>query len=104
MAPPHVAGAVALYLTLHNATPAEVANFLKKIATKASSGDPLVPCDGKGKGYFNPVYSGTWDTIVANDKNNEPLLYMGSNDWCQDVVVGHELCPIQKPLQPHVLR
>src|SRR6476620_10125770 len=104
MAAPHVAGAVALYLSLHNASPAEVADFLKKIATKAPSGDPLVPCDGKGKGYFNPVYSGTWDTIVANDKNNEPLLYMGSNDWCQDVRVGHELCPSQEPLQPHKLR
>ncbi len=104
MAAPHVAGAVALYLVLHNAAPAEVEDFLKKIAVRAPSGDPLVPCDGNGKGYFNNIYSGTWDTVVANDKNDEPLLYMGTNDWCQGVIAGLELCSSQTPMQRHILK
>jgi subtilisin family serine protease len=108
MAAPHVAGAAALYLVLHNAAPAEVEDFLKKVAVRAPStpsGDPLVPCDGNGKGYFNNVYSGTWDTVVANDKYDEQLLYMGTNDWCQGVIPGHELCSSQTPpMQRHILR
>jgi subtilisin family serine protease len=105
MAAPHVAGAAALYLVLHNAAPAEVEAFLKKVAVRPSSGDPLIPCDGNGKGYFNGVYSEAWDTVVKNDKNDEPLLYMGgTNDWCQGVIPQHELCASQVPIQRHVLK
>ena len=55
MAAPNVAGAAALFKSLNpTATPAQVEAFLKNTGTKApASGNPLVPCDGNGKGYFN---------------------------------------------------
>jgi subtilisin len=73
MASANVAGAAALYKSLNpSATPSQVDNFLKTTGTKSpTSGDPLKPCDGNGKGYFNP----------ANDDDSirEPLLYMANN-------------------------
>src|SRR5215204_1941147 len=58
MAAPHVAGAAAMYKSLHpTANPFQVDAFLKSIGTKAPATDnPLVPCDGAGRGYFNDRY------------------------------------------------
>ena len=71
MASPNVAGAAALYKSINpSATPAQVDSYLKSTGIKAPGGPatPLVPCDGNGKGYFNP----TGD----DDLTREPLLYM----------------------------
>jgi subtilisin len=75
MAAPHVAGAVALYKSLHpTANPFQVDAFLKNIGTKApATGNPLIPCNGGGLGYFNDKYSGV---TVFTDSNKEPLLHM----------------------------
>jgi hypothetical protein len=84
MASPNVAGAAALYRSLHpSATPADVDTYLKNFGTKApASGDPLVPCDGNGKGYFTP----TQDV----DTTREPLLYMAAESSCPPgVLTGH---------------
>jgi subtilisin family serine protease len=76
MAAPHVAGAAALIKSLYPAAnPFQVDAFLKSIGTKApASGNPLLPCNGAGQGYFNDKYSGA---IVFTDKDKEPLLNMG---------------------------
>jgi subtilisin family serine protease len=74
MAAPNVAGAAALYKSINpSATPAQVDAYLKNTGIKMPSAPhtPLVPCDGNGKGYFNPI--GDDDTI------REPLLYMSSS-------------------------
>jgi subtilisin family serine protease len=79
MAAPNVAGAAALYKSMNpSATPVEVDAYLKSTGTKmATSGSPLLPCDGNGKGYFDPANDG--DTI------REPLLYMGwSAPMCKE--------------------
>jgi subtilisin len=75
MAAPHVAGAAALYKSLHpTANPFQIDAFLKNIGTKApATGSPLVPCDGAGRGYFNDKYSGI---AVFTDNIREPLLHM----------------------------
>ena len=77
MAAPHVAGAAALYKSLNpTATPAEVYVALLNTAIKApASGNPLVPCDGNGKGYFNKKYTDPLDN-VKGDIYTERLLYM----------------------------
>ena len=77
MAAPHVAGAAALYKSLNpTATPAEVYVALLNTAIKApASGNPLVPCDGNGKGYFNKKYTDPLDN-VKGDFYTERLLYM----------------------------
>jgi subtilisin family serine protease len=76
MASPNVAGAAALYKSLHpTASPIDVETYLKNVGTKApASGDPLVPCDGRGKGYF----TFTQDLDAAR----EPLLYMAQAQVC----------------------
>ena len=76
MAAPNVAGAAALFKSLNpTATPAQVEAFLKNNGTQApSSGNPLVPCDGNGKGYFNDNYPAV--DKVSTDPSKEPLLYM----------------------------
>jgi subtilisin len=70
MASPNVAGAAALYISMHpSATPDQVDTALKKMGTKVPhSGNGLVPCDQKGKGYF------TFND--DDDQFREPLLYM----------------------------
>ena len=70
MASPNVAGAAALYISLNpSATPAQVDAALKSMATKVpQSGNGLVPCDQKGKGYFT--------SNADDDQFREPLLYM----------------------------
>src|SRR5918993_760192 len=65
MAAPHVAGAAALYKSLHpEASPNNVKSYLITSGTNLSD-----LCNGNGHGYF------------AGDKDNfhEPLLYMGTN-------------------------
>ena len=76
MAAPNVAGAAALFKSLNpTASPAQVEAFLKNNGTQApSSGNPLVPCDGNGKGYFNDNYPAV--DKVSTDPSKEPLLYM----------------------------
>lgn len=74
MASPNVAGAAALYKSINpSATPAQVEAHLENTGIKMPSAPhtPLVPCDGNGKGYFDPT--GDDDTI------REPLLYMSSS-------------------------
>mgnify|MGYP003575317359 CR=1 FL=1 len=70
MASPNVAGAAALYISMNpSATPDQVDVALKSMGTKAPpSGNGLVPCDEKGKGYF--TYN------EDDDQFREPLLYM----------------------------
>ena len=70
MASPNVAGAAALYISMNpSATPDQVDVALKSMGTKAPhSGNGLVPCDQKGKGYF--TYN------EDDDQFREPLLYM----------------------------
>jgi subtilisin family serine protease len=77
MAAPHVAGAAALYKSLHpTANPFQVDAFLKNIGTKApATGNPLIPCNGAGLGYFNDNYL-TSGIVVFTDKVKEPLLHM----------------------------
>jgi subtilisin family serine protease len=79
MAAPHVAGAAALYKSLHpTANPFQVDAFLKSVSTKMpATANPLVPCDGAGRGYFDDRYFRI-GIVVLNDKDKEPLLYMGS--------------------------
>jgi subtilisin len=78
MAAPHVAGAAALYMSLHpTANPFQVDSFLKNLGTKApATGNPRIPCDGAGRGYFDDRYF-TSGIVVLTDKDKEPLLYMG---------------------------
>lgn len=78
MAAPHVAGAAALYKSLHpTVNPFQVDAFLKNIGTKApATGNPLIPCNGAGLGYFNDNYL-TSGIVVFTDKVKEPLLHMG---------------------------
>jgi subtilisin family serine protease len=75
MAAPHVAGAAALYLSLHpSASPAEVEDYLKSTATNAPKPlqeTTMFSCDKNGKGYFSTSYD--------KDDIREPLLYMGWN-------------------------
>jgi len=70
MASPNVAGAAALYISMNpSATPDQVDVALKSMGTKVPhSGNGLVPCDQKGKGYF--TYN------EDDDQFREPLLYM----------------------------
>jgi subtilisin family serine protease len=81
MAAPHVAGAAALLMSLYpRANPFQVDAFLKNIGTKApaAGGNPLLPCNGAGQGYFNdgyPLQGGR--SLVRTDKFKEPLLHMG---------------------------
>jgi subtilisin len=90
-AAPAVAGAAALYKSLNpQATPTVVWVFLHNTGTRApASSNPLIPCNGKGIGYFDP----------GDNPHKEPLLYMGTNYWCQKA-----LCPSQVPLKPHILK
>jgi len=78
MAAPHVAGAAALYKSLHpTANPFQVDAFLKSTATKTpATGNPQVPCDGAGRGYFDDRYFRT-GIVILTDKDKEPLLHMG---------------------------
>jgi subtilisin len=78
-AAPHVTGAVALYRSLHpTANPFQVDASLKNEGTKVpASGNPLIPCDGNGRGYFNDDYL-TSGIPVFTDRVKEPLLYMGN--------------------------
>jgi subtilisin family serine protease len=80
MAAPHVAGAVALYKSLHpTANPIQVDAFLKNIGTKTpAAGNPLLPCNGHGQGYFNDGYPLQGSrALVRTDNFKEPLLHMG---------------------------
>jgi subtilisin family serine protease len=79
-AAPAVAGAAALYKSLHpSANPYQVDAFLKSVATKApASGNPLVPCDGAGRGYFNDKYPGVDGIKVLTGGFKEPLLNMAN--------------------------
>lgn len=66
MAAPHVAGAAALYKSLHpSATPVTIIAALLYTAIKAPppGSNPLVPCDGNGKGYFNKKYPDPLDNV-----------------------------------------
>jgi subtilisin family serine protease len=78
-AAPHVSGAAALYKSLHpTANPFQVDAFLKSTGTKApATGNPRLPCDGAGRGYFDDNYLPS-GIIVLTDKVKEPLLYMGA--------------------------
>ena len=65
MAAPHVAGAAALYISLHpEASPKDVKNYLVNSGTKLSD-----LCDGNGHGYF----------VGDRDSSHEPLLYIDTN-------------------------
>ena len=65
MAAPHVAGAAALYISLHpEASPKDVKNYLMNSGTNISD-----LCDGNGHGYF----------VGDRDSSHEPLLYIGTN-------------------------
>ena len=79
MAAPNVAGAAALFKSQNpTATPAQVEAFLKNNGTKGVlSGNPLVPCDGNGKGYFNDKYPAALK--VRTDPVKEPLLFMAQS-------------------------
>jgi subtilisin len=79
MAAPHVAGAAALIKSLHpKASAFQIDLFLKSIGTKApAAGNPLLPCDGAGRGYFDDRYYAL-RKIVFTDKVKEPLLHMGA--------------------------
>jgi subtilisin family serine protease len=64
MAAPHVAGAAALYISLHpEASPKDVKNYLLNSGTNQRD-----LCDGNGHGYF----------VGDRDSFNEPLLYVGT--------------------------
>lgn len=78
MAAPHVAGAVALIKSLYPAAnPFQVDAFLKSIGTKApATRNPLLPCDGAGRGYFNDDYLSVKISVLT-DEFKEPLLHMG---------------------------
>jgi subtilisin len=78
-AAPHVSGAAALYKSLHpTANLFQVDAFLKSTGTKApATGNPRLPCDGAGRGYFDDNYF-PLRIIVFSDKVREPLLYMGA--------------------------
>jgi subtilisin len=71
----HVAGAAALYKSLQpSANPFQVDAFLKSVSTQSPpTGNPLVPCDGAGRGYFDDKYTSAY---VFTDKIKEPLLHM----------------------------
>jgi subtilisin family serine protease len=80
MAAPHVSGAAALYKSLYpRANPFQVDAFLKNIGTKApAAGNPLLPCNGAGQGYFNDGYPLQGSrALVRTDNIKEPLLHMG---------------------------
>ena len=72
----HIAGAVALLRSL-GADPSRVEYLLEEIAgTKAPATDnPLLPCNGAGRGYFSDEYPR--GVPVLTDTVKEPLLYMG---------------------------
>jgi subtilisin family serine protease len=80
IAAPHVAGAAALYKSLHPAAnQKQVDDFLKYTGSKIArgGGNPLMPCNGFGLGYFNdryPLVGG--NLVVRTDNVKEPLLYM----------------------------
>jgi subtilisin family serine protease len=78
MAAPHVAGAVALIKSLYPAAnPFQVDAFLKSIGTKApATSNPLLPCDGAGRGYFEDNYLSVRISVLT-DEFKEPLLHMG---------------------------
>jgi subtilisin family serine protease len=78
MAAPHVSGAVALIKSLYPAAnPSQVEAFLKSIATKApATRNPLLPCDGAGRGYFDDNYLSVRISVLT-DEFKEPLLHMG---------------------------
>jgi subtilisin family serine protease len=81
MAAPHVAGAAAQLMSLYpRADPFQVDAFLKNIGTKApAAGNPLLPCNGAGQGYFNDGYPLQGSRVpVRTDNIKEPLLHMGS--------------------------
>jgi subtilisin family serine protease len=65
MAAPHVAGAAALYISLHpEASPNDVKSYLITSGTNFSD-----LCNGNGHGYF----------VGDKDNFHEPLLYIGTN-------------------------
>ena len=65
MAAPHVAGAAALYISLHpEASPNDVKSYIITSGTNFSD-----LCDGNGHGYF----------VGDKDNFHEPLLYIGTN-------------------------
>src|SRR5215208_6344783 len=65
MAAPHVAGAAALYISLHpEASPKDVKNYLMNSGTNLSD-----LCNGNGHGYF----------VGDRDRFHEPLLYIDTN-------------------------
>jgi subtilisin len=72
----HVAGAAALLRSL-GAGPSQSEDFLLNLtSTKApDTGNPLLPCNGAGRGYFNDEYPRS--VPVLTDTIKEPLLYMG---------------------------
>jgi subtilisin len=71
----HVAGAAALLRSLR-AGPSQIEDFLDLTSTKApDTGNPLLPCNGAGRGYFNDEYPRS--VPVLTDTIKEPLLYMG---------------------------
>ena len=64
MAAPHVAGAAALYISLHpEASPKDVKNYLMNSGTNLSD-----LCNGNGHGYF----------VGDRDRFHEPLLYIST--------------------------
>lgn len=71
----HVAGAAALLRAL-GANPFRVEYFFDYTGTEApATGNPLLPCNGAGRGYFNDDYPK--GVPVLTDTIKEPLLYMG---------------------------
>jgi len=71
----HVAGAAALLRSL-GAGPSQVEYFLDYAGTKApATGNPLLPCNGAGRGYFSDEYPRSAPVII--DTIKESLLYMG---------------------------
>jgi subtilisin family serine protease len=72
----HVAGAAALLRAL-GADPLRIEYFAVDLTgTKApDTGNPLLPCNGAGRGYFNDEYPRS--IPVLTDTIKEPLLYMG---------------------------
>jgi subtilisin family serine protease len=78
MAAPNIAGAAALFLSANpSATPSEVIGALTSRGTTPTlDNNPLVPCDGNGKGYFSSGSVYPLDDGVNFDNIPEPLEYV----------------------------
>jgi subtilisin len=78
-AAPYVAGAAALYKSLHpTAKPIQIEKFLKDQGTRVPAGANLRVCDLADRGYFEDNYGTVKIAGIGTDAVREPLLYMGT--------------------------